>query len=141
MTEPGPRVVVVVDASALLAFLFRERGWQTVETLLRHARVVAPASVMVETLYRSVERGHGLPMVEIQAALHGLGLTIEPVTDADTVRAAELILGSRARPESGSLSLGDGLCLAVAERLGATVTGGDLQWESLDLTVSFLPFR
>ena len=130
-----------MDASALLAFLFRERGWQTVEVLLKRAHVVAPAPVVVETLYRAAERGHGLPMPEIKAAMLALGMTIESVTEADTLRAADLIFSSRRSSAPGSLSLGDGLCIAVAERFGATVTGGDHHWESLDLEVEFVPFR
>jgi ribonuclease VapC len=138
---PDPVPTIVVDASALLAFLFRERGWQTVEVLLERAHVVAPAPVVVETLYRAAERGHGLPMPEIKSALLALGMTIESVTEADTLRAADLIFSSRRTSRAGSLSLGDGLCLAVAERLGATITGGDHHWESLDLEVEFLAFR
>jgi PIN domain nuclease of toxin-antitoxin system len=42
---------------------------------------------------------------------------------------------------AGSLSLGDGLCIAVAERLNLPITGGDLYWETLDLRVKVLSFR
>lgn len=79
-------------------------------------------------------------------ALLALGVRVEPIVDADTVRAVQLIATSR---EAGagestmasSLSPGDGLCLAVAERLDLTVTGGDQHWATCDLSVSFLPFR
>jgi PIN domain nuclease of toxin-antitoxin system len=57
------------------------------------------------------------------------------------VRAAELISTSKADPDVGSLSLGDGLCIAVAERLQLPVTGGDRCWAQVDATVPFLPFR
>lgn len=47
MTTPsGPRVVL--DASAVLAWVLRERGQQAIDALLPHAAV--PASAMVETL-------------------------------------------------------------------------------------------
>lgn len=133
--------VVVIDASALLAWLFKERNWETVDTLIAGTLVVAPASVMVETLYRATERGHRYSPTELQESLLGLGITIEPVTADDTVRAAELIRMSRTSGTPGSISLGDALCIAVAERLDATLTGGDEEWESLDLRTAYLPFR
>lgn len=129
----------MLDASAIVAWVLKERGWQTVDRLLEVA--VAPASVLVETLYRVRERGHRLPSSQLHDDLLGLGIQVEPVTDADTVRAAELISDSRAADGDKSLSLGDGLCLAVAERLDLTVTGGDQHWATCDLHVAFLPFR
>ena len=139
----GPRVVL--DASAVLAWVLRERGQATVDALLPHA--VVPASAMVETLYRAADRGHRQPCDELHRDLLALGVRVEPLTDSDTVRAATLIhaskhgvgKGSSAR---GSLSLGDGLVLATAERLGLPITGGDQHWETLDdLAVPYLPFR
>ena len=50
-------------------------------------------------------------------------------------------LSKSASSPSGSLSLGDGLCIAVAERLELPITGGDLYWETLDLRVRVLSFR
>lgn len=129
---------VVLDASALLAWVLRERGAGTIDVLLPHA--VVPVSALVETLYRARERGHGLATADLHHALLSMGIAVEPVTAADAARAADLIIGSKAR-RGGSLSLGDGLCLAVAERVGLTVTGGDQFWETLDLTVDYRPFR
>ena len=50
-------------------------------------------------------------------------------------------LSKSASSPAGSLSLGDGLCIAVAERLELPLTGGDLYWETLDLRVRVLSFR
>ena len=135
---PAPRKVAL-DASALLAWVLRERGHDVIDQMLSVA--VVPASAMVETLYRAREKGHRLSCEALHADLLALGLTVEPVTDADTVRAAELIASSKVEPSPGSLSLGDGLCIAVAERLGVTLTGGDRYWSQVDSTVAFLPFR
>jgi ribonuclease VapC len=130
---------IVLDASALLAWVLNERGAKTVDRML--AVGVAPASVVVETLYRAVEKGHRLPPEQLREALLEMGLVIDPVTGEDVVRAADLIAASRQAPGEGSLSLGDGLCIAVAERLQLPITGGDQHWETLDLDVSHLPFR
>ena len=48
---------------------------------------------------------------------------------------------SKKEPGPGSLSLGDGLCIAVAERLGLPLTGGDQHWSTVSSTVPFMPFR
>jgi len=130
---------VVLDASALLAWVLRERGQDTGDRVLSVA--VIPSSAMVETLYRARERGHAQSSAALHTDLLALGLEVEPVTDADTVRAAELIATSRTDPAAGSLSLGDGLCIAVAERLQLPVTGGDRYWAQVAATVPFLPFR
>jgi PIN domain nuclease of toxin-antitoxin system len=47
---------VVLDASALLAWVLRERGHDTVDKIL--AFTVVSSSAMVETLCRARERGH-----------------------------------------------------------------------------------
>lgn len=132
----------MLDASAVIAWLRRERGAETVAKTLPYA--VVPASALTETLYGARERGHRLEMTAIIASLTGMGTEIEPVVQADSLRAAELIEASRRARTSRSdprLSLGDGLCLAVAERLGLPVTGGDELWETVELTVAYRPFR
>lgn len=134
---------VVVDSSAILAWLFGEPGRETVDKLL--AVSIAPASVLVEVIYRADERGHKSSPEQIYEDLLNMGLVVEPILEVDALRAAELIAisrrSSRASGKPGSLSLGDGLCLAVAERLAIPVTGGDRYWEGCDLNVEYLPFR
>ncbi len=131
---------VVLDASALLAWVLRERNWHVVDKMLDVAMI--PVSALVETLYRAAEKGHRLPPAELYESLLQLGVEVESVRSQDAVRAAELIASSRAdRTSEGSLSLGDGLALAVAERLELPITGGDQHWETLDLSVRYLPFR
>lgn len=130
---------VVLDASAILAWVFSERGVDTVDQVLPYA--VAPVSAVVEVLYRAAEKGHRLARGELYESLLEMGIEVEPVTGEDAVRAAELIAASRREPSPASLSLGDGLCIAVAERLGLPITGGDQYWSTVDMSVPFLPFR
>lgn len=133
---------VVLDASAVIAWLFHDRGSDTVSKLLSVA--VLPASAMTESLYRAREKGHHLSLSDLYSSIIQMGVTLEPITGADSLRAAELIGASRQareKPEDACLSLGDGLCLAVAERLQLVVTGGDTHWETLDLNTKFQPFR
>ena len=135
---PAP-LRVALDASALLALVLRERGAETIDALLAVSCV--PVSAMVEVLYRAGARGHQMPAHRLYDDLLALGLDVEPVRGDDAVRAAELVASSRSSPAPGSLSLGDGLCIAVAERLGLPLTGGDRYWSQDQMRVPFLPFR
>lgn len=138
MNANKPRVVL--DASAVVAWAQKERGAETVDKLLSVS--VVPASALTEALHRLQELGHRLSLTDMREALLDLGVRVEPFTDEDTVRAAELITASRkASSPTGSLSLGDGQCLAVAERPRLTLTGRDQHWSTCDLTVLFMPFR
>lgn len=133
---------VVLDASALLAWVLNERGAHTIGKLLPVA--VIPAPNLVEVLYRAPERGHRMPASQLQEHALAMGLAVEPFTASDVTRAAELIAYSRAcrRDAQGDcLSLGDGLGLAVAERIELPITGGDQLWAALPLSVQFMPFR
>lgn len=130
---------IALDASAILAWVLHERGSETVDRMLPVA--MAPVSVVVETLYRAVERGHRMSASELYGDLVAMGLSVVAIEPDDAVRAAELIAASRAAPGEDSLSLGDGLCIAVAERHGLPIAGGDELWEGLTLTVPYYPFR
>ncbi|MHB1473993.1 MAG: PIN domain-containing protein, partial [Dermatophilaceae bacterium] len=90
---------VTLDASAVLAWVLRERGFETIDKVLPVA--VVPVSAMVEVLHRAVERGHRLSPAQLHADLLALGLRVEPVTDADAQRAAELIVSSKATAGPG----------------------------------------
>ena len=133
---------VVVDSSALLAWLFLELGYKTVDRILAHA--IAPVSVITEVLYIASGRGHRSSPDEIVQDLIGMGVKIESILESDAIRAAELIAESRKSRKNKNeptLSLGDGLCIAVAERLGLIVTGGDDHWGDFELKVVYQPFR
>jgi hypothetical protein len=52
--------------------------------------------VLTEVLYKAPELGHRMAPDELHAALLGSGIAVEPVTEADVLRAAELILTCRA---------------------------------------------
>lgn len=138
MTAPPAKVVL--DASAVLAWLLAERSKDVIDKLLPVA--VVPSSAMTEALYIATIRGHALSTQELRDALAVAGVRVEAVSDDDSVRAADLIAASRAsRVAAGALSLGDGLCIAVAERLDLPIVGGDQAWEALDLRVRYHPFN
>jgi PIN domain nuclease of toxin-antitoxin system len=67
-------------------------------------------------------RAAGKDWLLLKALLENYALMVEPVTAADAEHAAE-----HWRPGSG-LSLGDRLCLALADRRDATAWTADTAW-------------
>jgi ribonuclease VapC len=96
---------------------------------------------LTEVIYTVVERGYQGKPSALHSQVLATGLTIEPTIEDDAIRAAELIVTSRTAADRGRLSLGDGLCIAVAERLSLPVIGGDTHWETLILRTDYYPIR
>lgn len=137
-STPGDRRGVL-DASAVLAWMFNERGGATVEKVLPFGVLATPN--LTEVVYTVVERGYQGTVTALHSQIRATGLLIEPAVEDDAIRAAELIAESRANADRGSLSLGDGLCIAIAERLSLPVIGGDTHWETLTLRTPHYPIR
>ena len=131
----------VLDASALLTFVWNEEGSERVAALLPDA--VIPASALVETLYIAAGQRMTGTITQLEQRILGTGLEVEPVLGTDVGRAAELIALSRKMNlnDGRGLSLGDGLCIAVAERLGLTVISNDDHWLDMELSVRCVSFK
>lgn len=111
------------DSSALLAFLQGEPGADVVEAALEAGGSCSAAN-WSETTQKLHARGADWSAA--RGLLGSYGVVVEPVTADDAERAARLW-------HSGSgLSLADRLCLATAERLGATVWTADEAWGTSD---------
>lgn len=110
--------MIVMDASAILAYLRGEPGADVVEKNV--AGAVIGAANWSEVLQKL--RFHGADWELAVALMDALGLVVEPVSAVDAQRAAQLW-----RRESG-LSLGDRLCLALADRLDAVALTADKAW-------------
>jgi PIN domain nuclease of toxin-antitoxin system len=131
---------VVLDASAVVEWLLARRDKAVIDRLMPFSIIPVPA--LTEALYTVSLKNHGLSAAELFNTLIVAGTQLEGVTDEDAIRAAELITMSRlSSSTAGSLSLGDGLNIAFAERLGLPIIGGDQYGEALDLRVEYLPFR
>lgn len=109
------------DASALLCFLQGEDGADVVERELVAGGACSAAN-WSETAQKLI--AHSQDWDQIQALLLSYSLEVEPVLKPDAELAAQLW-----RRGSG-LSIGDRLCLATAQRLGATVWTADAAWGS-----------
>jgi PIN domain nuclease of toxin-antitoxin system len=139
VSASAARPVLVFDASPLLAWVLQANDqWRRVQRLFESAaECVMPASALVEAIYVARERGNTATPAQLHAALVAQGLRVEPITEDDTEWAGAVITESRANParwttargeREGTLSLGDGLTLAVAHRLGARAVTFDAAW-------------
>lgn len=113
---------VVLDTSALLAWLLGEPGADIVRQVIGPRAVVSAANWA--ELARKV-REKDIDWPPLRNALVALGLTVEPVTAVDAEASAAF-----GEPRDG-LSLGDRLCLAVGQRLKCDVLTADSAWAHL----------
>lgn len=125
--------MIVFDASALLASVQREPGWEAVDEALDAAAISAVN--YSEVLTRMIEGG--IAPDEAVRSLGGLDLRVEPFNQKISEIAALL------RPETrrAGLSLGDRACLALAKASGAPVLTADRAWTRIDVGVEIRLIR
>ncbi len=118
---------VVLDSSALLAFIHGEPGGEAVAGVIGDALVSSVNHAEVVT--KLVERTGSL-----EAARTALGIANVDVVDFDrslAEQAGALVRHTRSR----GLSLGDRACLALAAREAAPALTADRIWATLKLDV------
>lgn len=118
----------VLDASALLAWLWDEPGADVVDPLLRNA--IMSAVNWSEAGQKLARRG-SVP----RTALHRvtvLGVTVVGFTPDDALTAADLWAPTR----SAGLSLGDRACLALARSRELPALTADAAWSTIELDLS-----
>ncbi|MSW96829.1 MAG: PIN domain-containing protein [Actinobacteria bacterium] len=113
---------IVLDTSALLAWLLGETGADVVREAIGPRAVVSAAN-WAELARKVSDKGIDWP--QLRNALVALGLNVEPVTAADAETSATI--GER----GDGLSLGDRLCIAVGRRLNCNVLTADTAWTQL----------
>jgi len=135
----------VLDASALVAMVRKERGAETVEKIIRAGFAVTTPTGLAEALITCERKGYSRSREELQEDLLGLGLRVEPLLEEDAAKIAFLLSRSddlRDDNRIGRLSLGDAACLAVARRLGLPAVVSDGTWELLAVPgLKIRPFR
>ncbi len=129
--------MTVLDASALLAYVFGEPGAEVVEASLSGA--VIHAVNLAEVLSRLAERGSSPE--DSFAALQEAGvmklLTVDIGTADDAMNVARL----RPLTRTLGLSLGDRYCLSLAQRLGVPALTADRQWANVEVGVQVQVIR
>jgi ribonuclease VapC len=122
-----------VDASAVLAFVNREAGWQRAAAAMSSGIVssVNLAEVVTKLILMGGTAG------EIHEAWSALNLQVQPFDDARAFAAGLLV----ARTRRFGLSLADRACLALAIELDIPAVTADRAWSKLDLPVEIQVIR
>lgn len=118
---------VVLDASALMAFLRNEAGADTVRAALNSAAISAVN--LSEVLAKATESSIGFDAVK--SSIRGLQLRVV----AFDVIQSELAAGLRPATRELGLSLGDRCCLALGLVEGSAVMTTDKSWGALKLGI------
>ena len=124
---------VVLDASALLAFLHEEPGGERVSPVLDGAHVSAVnwSEVLQKSLCLDVD------IDGMQQEFIEVGVNFEPFTPEQAETAARLF----ARTQNHGLSLADRACLALAMDKGLPVMTADRAWIGVGLDIDIEVIR
>ena len=125
--------MTVLDASAVLAWMYQQNGSERVRAALPGAQLSAVN--LAEVLAKVAEAG-GDPSATARD-LGALGVTVHPLSAEDAVRSGAL----RPLTRGAGLSLGDRACLALATRLGMGVLSADRAWVGVDVGVEIEVLR
>lgn len=120
--------MIALDASALLAFLFRESGHEQVGVMLDTACLSTVN--LAEVIGRFVRDGHNAH--QVLQKLTSTTIEIVPFTAEDAALAASLIPATRPL----GLSLGDRACLALALSRNIPAITADRIWAQLHIGVT-----
>ena len=110
----------VLDASALVALIRKEIGWEEVEHCMPNSRMSAVN--YSETIY--ILRRRGMPLEAVRAALG-------PLIPSPAIFDGELAYVAAAMVESTrgqGISFADCACLALAQFTGATAVTAERRW-------------
>ena len=123
----------VADASAVLAFAFREAGWETAMPLLRGSLISAVNAAEVTSRYIA----EGGSMTLTRGMLDDLYVVVSPFDAEQAFRTGEL--HRQTRPYG--LSMGDCACLALARARNLPVVTADRAWRALPLDLEIVLIR
>jgi ribonuclease VapC len=126
-------IAYALDSSALLAYLFDEKGGERVIEVMD--RSVISALNWAEVIQKHDERG--LTPATLLGEFRGLGLLILPFDSVDAEETAALQPLTRGQ----GLSLADRACIALARRWDLTALTADRIWRELALDLKIEVIR
>lgn len=121
---------IVLDASALLAYMHGEPGAGVVEAALERGCLVSIVN-LAQVLSKLAEEGEDPAQVLLALESLGEALQVEGLDAEDAVRIARL----RPPTMAAGLSLADRACLALAKRHGLPALTADAEWKRVPLGV------
>ena len=120
---------VVLDTSAVMAWLQQEPGWEAVGRAFATENCRMSAVNLAELVAKSAERMRD--HAEIAAMIAELPIEIVPSDKAQAFATGLL----RAATHNLGLSLGDRACLALAKSINVVALTADKPWLELDIDV------
>lgn len=124
---------IILDASALIALIYQEKGHDIVAKYLAES-TISTVNLSEVTAYLIK---NGVSPKEVIALLTDLSLHIVEFSESQALLAGELITLTAAK----GLSLGDRACLALAIEKKQPVLTADKAWATLDLGVRIILIR
>lgn len=124
---------VVFDASAVIAFLRRELGADTVAAYRGNA-IISAVNIAESALKLP---SHGMSLLEARKSIAVMNMEIIPFDLEQSYYAASIHGATRAY----GLSLGDCACLQLAMSRGIPVLTADRIWNETDLDVEVILIR
>ena len=120
---------VVLDTSAVMAWLQQEPGWEAVDRAFATENCRMSAVNLAELVAKSAERMRD--HAEIAAMIAELPIEIVPFDKAQAFATGLL----RAATRKLGLSLGDRACLALAKSINVVALTADKAWLEVDIDV------
>lgn len=114
--------MIVVDASAVLALVNQESGWQVVASAAASQDATISAVNYTEVVQKCARQS--VPAEVVDTVLDALDMTVTPFGRLDARLAASFY-----RHGSG-LSLADRVCLALARSLSSPAYTADRAWQA-----------
>ncbi|MGR9046835.1 MAG: type II toxin-antitoxin system VapC family toxin [Gammaproteobacteria bacterium] len=126
--------MIVLDASALLAFLFREPGHETVEHYIEESCIsTVNLSEVAGRLIRD-----GIEAAPLMQQITETAIEIIPFTQEQAVQAATFI----PHTQRFGLSFADRACLGLARERHLPVLTADIAWSELsDIGIQIIQIR
>ncbi|MDQ6968750.1 MAG: type II toxin-antitoxin system VapC family toxin [Mariprofundaceae bacterium] len=125
--------MIILDASALLAYLHQETGWESVQSVIPESCIGTVN--WCEVAQKIVQKG--MDVGAVRNLLEELGLMIVPFSVEQAEIAAQLWEESR----RFGLSLADRACLGLAIEHETRVLTADRVWSALALNIEIQQIR
>jgi PIN domain nuclease of toxin-antitoxin system len=126
-------VTAVLDASAVLALINTESGWEVASDYLDDAIMSAVNLAEVVSKLRDI----GVTPSATRSIVDLLALVAVPFDETQAFLAGELVTQTR----SAGLSLGDRCCIALAKTLDAVAVTADRAWLEVNAGVEIVAIR